>query len=435
MLTRVEGIDVDVEIAHHITREVILGQCEEQLVFIDRVGRIDEEEGKVGIAFGRERLDIGRVLPVEHGRATLPYIAHLKLTTVETASCLHAIDDHAGHLAHLALGVLVDKRVHIGETTFGVTAIKTAQTADKDKLVAVGSQREAGLRQPHVAHHLAVAIGFEGFVGSSIDGVLDVLAKLRILAEVRVGEQCSPRTLRILLAQLVDIGVGDGRLALERIEQEEMVVGIGHSLKVGIVVGEPAEGFLALGQIAQFVLEDDTRVVESLLQQLVAGGQLLRGERYLCKVVFALVGIVLRTVGDGGDRVGHLFGVGDGVALLVGPLLRILSAHGNNGLVDTLPVVDILPAAPEFLKVGLSLGHGHRIVEVPQSLRVVGGIGGGVRIVAVARIVAAVLGDDTGGLLLGLQPSLLTLFLLERLDDAVDGSVAVFLAHGSQRLE
>ena len=433
--TRVEGIDVDIEVAHHITRKVVLGQGEEQLVLIDRVGRIDQEECEVGIAFGRERLDVGRILAVEHSRAPLPYVAHLKLAAVETASGFHAIDDHAGHLAHLALGILADERIHIGETPFGIAAVESAQTADEDKLVAVGPQRETGFRHPHVARHLAIAVSLECLVGSGVEGVFYMLAKLRVLAEIRIGEQCGPRTLRILTAQFVDIGVSDGRLSLERIEQEEMIVGIGHLLKVGIVVGEAAECLLALGQIAQFVLEDDTRVVKALLQQLVAGGQLLGREWYLRQIIFTFVGIVLRTVGNGSDRVGHLFSPDNRVALFVGPLLRTLSAHGNDGLVDTLPVVDILTASPEFLEVGLSLGHSHRIVEVPQPLRVVGRIGGGVRIVAVARIVTTILGDGSGRILFGLQPALLTLLLFERLDDTVDGGVAVFLAHGGQRLE
>ena len=94
-----------------------------------------------------------------------------------------------------------------------------------------------------------------------------------------------------------------------------MVVHLVHLLEVGVGEGEPVELLFAQAQVVEFVFEDDARVEQSVGNGGMALCFLLFGERYLCQIVFSLVGVVLGTVGRcrGQGVLNCLLGSGQGV--------------------------------------------------------------------------------------------------------------------------
>ena len=149
-----------------------------------------------------------------------------------------------------------------------------------------------------------------------------------------------------------------------------MVVDIVHLLELREVGEQTRECLLAERQVVELVLEDDARVVESVLNDEVAGCYLLLGERNLCEVVFALVRVVLCAVGHLFQRVLCRFDTSDGVeGFLREVFAGARATHTcHNGLVHALPVVDVLALTPLPLESLLTLLHGHRVVEVPLAL-------------------------------------------------------------------
>ena len=213
-----------------------------------------------------------------------------------------------------------------------------------------------------------------------------------------------------------------------------MIKDIVHLLVCGVLVGESPQLLFAKAQIVEFVLEDDTAVMESVHDDEIGGLHLFLGERNVLQVVFAFVGIVLRTVGDLAQRVFHGCCLCQRVALLVGPLLHLRDT-GHDGLVDALPVVHVLALSPLPLECLFSLIHGHGVVEVPGVVLLAAQRGcGGLRgVVAVAD----------GTLLLQLRlcfgfslpVAFLLFFFLQGLNHAVDGLVAFLFGKFGQHLQ
>ncbi len=149
--------------------------------------------------------------------------------------------------------------------------------------------------------------------------------------------------------------------------------------------------------------------------------------------------VVLCTVGNLRKRVLHRLLTGNGVALLVSKL-RFLVGKRHNGLIDALPVVDILALSPLLLERCLTLADSHRVVEVP--LRILS-------VLHVGRIVGPLAAEDVGRrhvvapvtlhlflrVLLSLPVALFLLLLLQSFDSTVDGSVAVLLRHLGKPLQ
>ena len=63
-----------------------------------------------------------------------------------------------------------------------------------------------------------------------------------------------------------------------------------------MVVDQSQQGFPAQWQVVELVLEDDSGMIQTVFQQLVALSQLFWGERNLCQVILASVRIVDGTV-------------------------------------------------------------------------------------------------------------------------------------------
>ena len=216
-----------------------------------------------------------------------------------------------------------------------------------------------------------------------------------------------------------------------------MIVGFVAVLILWVVVDETTQSLLAETEVVELILEDDTRMEQSVFQELVALGDLLWCERYLCQVILTLVRVVLGTVGNLLQRVGYLGGMGERITHLVGHLLGTL-CRGDNGLVDALPVVHVLTFAPLALELCLALAYGQRRIEVPLSVIAIG--------IAVACVVLpfVIVVAETIGVtsILSLVCLLFRLFvflflflLLQCGNHTVDGSVAVFLAHACQLLQ
>ena len=213
------GVDnLDVEVAHHVVGEVIAGELEEELIFVDGVGVVGNDIEELLVAFGRELAGGNRVAVAEHHRASAPDVAQVELSTMQAASFLHTVHNHACHLGELALRELLHEQLHIGQTAVAIAVVEFRESADEDELIAVQSHREALLREACVAAHLAIAVVLEGDVGGPVERVFHMLAKLCVLLEIRVGEQRCPLTLRELLLQSCHIACRQVVFLLSRVE-------------------------------------------------------------------------------------------------------------------------------------------------------------------------------------------------------------------------
>ena len=96
--------------------------------------------------------------------------------------------------------------------------------------------------------------------------------------------------------QLVEIAVGYLWLQLPLVEQPQVIEHIIHVLKVRILISQPAQLFFTQMQVIEFILEDDTTMIEGILDDHVTFFHLLFGERNLRQVIFPFMWIVLYTV-------------------------------------------------------------------------------------------------------------------------------------------
>ena len=151
-------------------------------------------------------------------------------------------------------------------------------------------------------------------------------------------------------------------------------------LVVGILAGQPAQRLLAELQVVQLVLEDDARMKQTVLDEVVALGFLFVGEGDLCQVVFAIVRVVGGTIGwlalARSNRVaeGSTLGGGQTVCgfrcICILCLLRtVWQLQVHHRLVDALPVVLVLALAPLPLEGLLTLADCLGIIEIPLARR------------------------------------------------------------------
>ena len=133
----VDVLDLDVEVARYETGEVEARHLEEELVLVDGVGLIGKHEDEVDIALDLELTGSDGVAVAHDDGAPRPHVAHVEASAMEAPSGLHAVDDHACHAAHLALGELFHHLFHIFQAAVAVAGVELAQSADEDELVAV----------------------------------------------------------------------------------------------------------------------------------------------------------------------------------------------------------------------------------------------------------------------------------------------------------
>ena len=140
-------------------------------------------------------------------------------------------------------------------------------------------------------------------------------------------------------------------------------------LVVGIVRCKPTQIALSQSQILYLVLNNDSRMIESIFDDLVASSLLLFSKRYLCQIILTLMRVE-------GTRIhwSHRRGVAIGCHLV---LRRYLSAvlrfvlvrrgHTHHGVIKPPPVVGILAFSPFALEGGLTLTYGCGVIEIPRS--------------------------------------------------------------------
>ena len=430
-------VDSYLKVAHQVVGEVIARQLKQQLVGVDGVGLVDDDKLEVDVALVGKRGYRVSTLAVEQSRAAAPHVADVKLAATQLATRVDAIDYHARQRAYLALRILLYHAFEVGQTAVGLAHVELGQRSHKEEFVAVVAHGEALLRHLEIAHHVVHPVGFEGGVGGGVERVFEMGALAGVGFKVGVGEDGGPLALGIVLAHQIEIVARRLAAVAAHIEQEEVVIDLVHVGVALILVGQTRQVFLAQPEVVELVLEYHAGMEEAVHNQGVALFHLLGSEGYLGEVVLALVRVVLQTVGGRCQRVLQRFLAGYGVALLVGEFV-LLSHASHHGLVDALPVVHILSLAPQLLEGGLALAHGDGVVEVPLAVACRGGVVGPRRgvVAVVAHIVAVhvfVLLLHGVGFLLGAP--LFAFLLLECVDDAVYGGVAVFLAHAGERLE
>ena len=348
-------LDLDVEIPHDEGGEIKPSHLEEQLVLIERVRMVGKDEKEFLVAVGCEFAGSDGIAVAQYGGASAPHIFQVKLPSVKLPASLHTVDDHASHLADAAAGEILHHEVHVVEASVGIIGVEAAQAPYEDKLVAVGTHGETRLRQRRVAEDLLVAVGFEGTIGRRVERVLDVLTKLGVLHIVGVGEYGGPLTLGELLFEQIDVRLRFGRVALAGVQQEEVIIHFIHLLELRIIVGQAVKLLFAEAQVVEFVLEDDTGMIQSVGDDGMAFGFLLLLERNLLQVILPFVRIILRTVLYGGQRVlrgfhGRIQGVCDLVLWVIAK-----GQVANDGFVGALPVVLILSFSPLLLESGFTL--------------------------------------------------------------------------------
>ena len=425
-------LDFDVEVAHHKIGEIIASEFEKQLVLVDGVGVIGDDVEEFLVALRRKFAHSHRIAVAEHDGTPTPHVAEVELAAVQPPTLLHAVHNHSGHLREFALRKFLDQHLHIGHTAAAVAVVEFGKSIDEDEFVAILTHREAFLGNARIAANFAVAVGLESIVGRAIERVLDLFAELRRLDEIRVGEQCRPRTFGIFGFESGNVGSGQIVFATPRMKQEKMVIDIGHLLKFGEVGQQAHKLLLAEAEMVEFVLENDTRMVESVLNDEVAGGDLIFRERNLRQIIFALVRIVLRTVRHLFQRVLNGLLSGNRIEHFLRHFAPVHSAHDR--LIDALPMIDVFTLSPLSFKGLLALLHRQGIVKIPFSVLL--GVGRrllGIGLVAIAhRSVALHLLLRIG---LGLLPFFLFFLLFQGFNHAVDGGISVFLAHFRQRLQ
>ena len=87
---------------------------------------------------------------------------------METFACIDTVHNHTGHFADTAFWVLLHDSFHIVDTTFRIPVVEFAKTADKQKLVTIGSIWKSITRDTRISLRLTVSASFESLVGGCV---------------------------------------------------------------------------------------------------------------------------------------------------------------------------------------------------------------------------------------------------------------------------
>ena len=188
-------VDGDVEAAHEEVGEVIACHLKQQLVLVHGVGLVGEDEHKPLVACGTQRVGLRGVCQ-HRDVSSRPNLTDIKLSAIESAPLLHALDDHTCQFAHLALRIFLHHLLHTFQATVAVAFVQVHHTVDEDELRTVGTQWEPLFREFRVMLHDLCLVGSESLIGGGIERVLDMFAEAGILLEVGVREQDGPFAVR-----------------------------------------------------------------------------------------------------------------------------------------------------------------------------------------------------------------------------------------------
>ena len=149
-------IDDEVEIAHEIGGEIVFRHLEEQLVLVHRIRYVGKHEDEWFVALDAEYLCFSLGIIIEYGVAARPYIAQVECTALELSAGFHSVENHSRHLTESAVRIFLYHLLHIIETCLDITLVELGESADKEKLVAVGSFWIALVRDSSVVYHLII---------------------------------------------------------------------------------------------------------------------------------------------------------------------------------------------------------------------------------------------------------------------------------------
>ncbi len=211
---------------------------------------------------------------------------------MQRTALFHAVYDHAGQFRQTAVGEVGNERVHVGEAAVGIAIVELAQSADEHELVAVGAHGETLGGEFHIAAYFGEAVAFERIVCGGIKRVFYLHAETLVLGEIGVGEQGRPLAFGVFGLQLRHVSRRHLRHVEPRIEQEQVVVCIGHAFVCRVLREKPKELFLGELQFVELVFEDDAGMVQRIHYYKVGGGFVLVRERDLREIIFAFVGVV-----------------------------------------------------------------------------------------------------------------------------------------------
>ena len=192
-----------VEVSHHEIREVEPCQLEQQFVLAYGIGIIHEQEGELRIAFVRESLGIRSVLVRHYSCSAVPYILHAEIASHKGTALAYSVDNHTCKFADLALRICLYEGVKSGKTTVGIAFIELAESGDEQELIPIVAHWETLVGYARVLLHLLEAVVLEGLVCGCIERVLEMSAILRIVFEIRVGENGCPLGFSTLVLQSV----------------------------------------------------------------------------------------------------------------------------------------------------------------------------------------------------------------------------------------
>ena len=136
---------------------------------------------------------------------------------------------------------------------------------------------------------------------------------------------------------------------------------------IRIVSHEPVKLLLTKGQIIQFILEDDARIIQSLLYHLMSCRLCLFGEWYLSQIILSLMWIIDSRIQTFFFLLLGFFYCCNGIALFVCHHLEAVGLKNifYNSLIIAAPIIDILTFSPQALETLLTLQNCLRIIEIP----------------------------------------------------------------------
>ena len=276
--------------------------------------------------------------------------------------------------------------------------------------------------------HRGVVVGQIGVVGAGIHLLLYLVHAAQVVEIGRVGHRLPVWAVGEVGEDFLPPALGLRLVALPHGHEIHVVVDVEAVDVVGIAALEAHELAAGGAEVLELVLEYDSHVVESLLDDVVGGLLLLVGLRDLLEVELHVVGVVL--------LLEHLLllrrdgVVGLGGALVGLPVVFRLLLELEALAVAAAPVVLELAGAPSALELRLAGVLGHGVVEIPRLVAV--------HLEVLLRGVARALAVLPLRLLLGeirLAPGGLGLLLL-LLDEVVDDLLAYGLlllgGHGGE---
>ncbi len=374
---------LQVVVAHHKGGEIMPCHGIEQQVAAHRVGGIEQHKHLRLVLVFLERCElgleaVGRDAVAAQARAP-QHAARIAAAALDFATSVQVLHDATGHRRDVGLRIALQHVLDGALELVVVFAGDITQGVDEHELGHDGRQRIALGHLAIDGMHRGVVIVQVSIIGLLVERLLHGEHRLEVVDVVRVL-QCGT---------LLAVGkVREDELAIRfalfvitqpLIHEVHVVVGV----ETVLVVGIATQQFLKLVgrgiKVLEFVLEDDTHVVESGLDDVVGGLDLLLGGGNLLEVVFlvvrvltALEGFLVHFHAIGAHRVGggHERGVLFGIIVVV---------ERERGLVAATPVILEFAVAPLLLESRLTGILRGGVVEVPRivgvHLELVGRVG------------------------------------------------------------